>query len=42
MIKKKKKAIGKMKIETSQINDSDNFVALRSESYFLSYYGIQK
>ena len=37
-----KKVIGKMKIETSPIIDSDNFVALRSKSYSFSYGATQK
>ena len=32
-----KKVIGKMKIETSPIIELDNFVALRSKSYYLRY-----
>ena len=37
-----KKVIGKMKIETSPFIELDNFVALRSKSYSLSYKDIQK
>ena len=37
-----KKVIDKMKIETSPIIQSDNFVALRSKSYSFSYKEIQK
>ena len=37
-----KKVIGKMKIETSPFIELDNFVALRSKSYSLSYKNAQK
>ena len=37
-----KKVIGKMKIETSPIIELDNFVALRSKSYYFSYGATQK
>ena len=37
-----KKVIGKMKIETSPIIELDNFVALRSKSYSISYGSAQK
>ena len=36
-----KKVIDKLKIETSPIIELDNFVALRSESYFFSYKTLQ-
>ena len=37
-----KKVIGKMKMETSPIIELDNFVALRSKSYSVSYGATQK